>query len=450
MTGLSILVLAAGQGTRMKSALPKVLHPLSGKPLLSHVLDTATALKPKAIGVVVGVGREQVKQTISQNGRNGLSYIVQDQPKGSGHAVLKALPWLRRQKGTLLVVYGDTPLLTAETLKQLVDAHAASGNAATFLAMDVPDPSGYGRMILRGADQLDRIVEDKDASAEEKRVTLVNSGVACWDIEKLTRVLPQLRPNNAKHEYYLTDAVALLRGEHHPVGVVTAANPSETQGINTRVDLAHAEAVCRQRILEHWMRQGVTIVDPSTTYIDASVVLKADTRIWPGSMIRGSSRVGTGCEIGPYTIIEDAVVHDGAKVGPFARLRPGTVIEDNVHIGNFVEVKKSRMRKGSKANHLTYIGDAVVGERTNVGAGTITCNYDGVSKFPTTIDADVFIGSNTNLVAPVHVGKGAMIAAGSTITENIPPDTLAVARSRQVMKHHWVKAWFRKRKRGRS
>jgi bifunctional UDP-N-acetylglucosamine pyrophosphorylase/glucosamine-1-phosphate N-acetyltransferase len=449
MSALSILVLAAGQGSRMKSTLPKVLHGVAGKPLIEHVLDTATALRPRDIGVVIGVGREQVQATLRTSGWNRVAYIVQDQPKGSGHAVLKARGWLKSKRGNLLVVYGDTPLLTPETLRHLVQSHAASDDAATFLAMDLADPSGYGRMIVHGS-RVDRIVEDRDATPAEKRVSLVNSGVACWDIQKLLKVLPRLRPNNAKHEYYLTDAVALLRQEGHTVGVITARDPQETHGINTRRDLAEVEAVYRRRILDHWMLQGVTILDPATTYIEAGVKLQPDTRLWPGTLIRGASVIGRGCEIGPYTIIEGSVVKDGARVGPFARLRPGTVIDENVHVGNFVEIKKSRLGKGSKANHLTYIGDAVIGSGVNVGAGTITCNYDGINKHPTRIENDVFIGSNTNLVAPVRVGRGAIIAAGSTITEDVPADSLALARARQSVKKQWAKVWFRKRKRGSS
>lgn len=450
MSGLSVLVLAAGEGSRMKSALPKVLHHAAGRPILEHILNTVTALKARDIGVIVGVKREQVKQTLDARGWKKLSYIVQSTPKGSGHAVLQARPWLKRKKGTLLVVYGDTPLLTAQTLQNLVDQHTTSSHAATFLAMDLKDPSGYGRMIQHGPQLLDRIVEDRDANELEKKVTLVNSGVACWDIDLLTEVLPLLRPNNMKKEYYLTDCVALLRERNATIGIVTAKDPLETHGINTRIDLAEVEAVFRKRILDHWMREGVTILDPATTYIDAEAVLKPDTRIGPGTIIKGASRIGANCEIAAYSIIEDSVVHDGARIGPFARLRPGSVIEENVHVGNFVEVKKSRLKKGSKVNHLTYIGDAVIGARSNMGAGTITCNYDGVAKHLTTIGDDVFVGSNTNLVAPVRVGQGAMIAAGSTITEDVPADALAVARSRQVARKNWVKAWFRKRKRGTS
>jgi bifunctional UDP-N-acetylglucosamine pyrophosphorylase/glucosamine-1-phosphate N-acetyltransferase len=433
----------------MKSRLPKVLHPIAGRPLVEHVLTTAAALHPKGIGVIVGVGREQVKQTLQANGWKRVDFIVQDKPKGSGHAVLKARSWLRRKKGTVLVLYGDAPLIKASTLKQLLDTHAATGHAATFLAMDLPNPSGYGRMILNGDGTLQRIVEDRDAQEAERRVTLVNSGVACWDSALLLKVLPQLRPTNAKHEYYLTDAVALLRARDQRVGVVTVQDPAETLGVNTRVDLANVENIQRQRILERWMQEGVTIVDPATTYIDANAVLQADSRLWPGTVIQGPCRIGSRCEIGPYTVIESSTVRDGAKIGPFAHLRPGSVIEEDAHIGNFVEIKKSRMGKGSKANHLSYIGDAQVGSRSNVGAGTITCNYDGIAKHETVIGEDVFIGSNTNLVAPVRVGQGAMIAAGSTITENVPADGLAVARSRQVLRKNWVKSWFRARKRGK-
>ncbi len=408
---------------------------------------------PRKLGVVLGVGRELVQKELDARGWSKLHYVIQDKPKGSGHAVMMAKSWLKPKRGSLLVVYGDTPLLTSQTLQRLVDHHALSGNAATFLAMDVPDPSGYGRMILDNHGYLERIVEDKDATPQERSITLVNSGVACWDIQMLLAVLPRLKPNNAKREYYLTDAAALLR-QHLSgrVGVVRARNPDETQGINTRVDLARAEAIHRQRILEHWMREGVTIVDPSTTYIDSEAVLHSDTRIWPGTMIQGASKVGTNCEIGPYTILENAVVKDGARVGPFARLRPGTVIEENARIGNFVEIKKSTIGKGSKVNHLTYMGDAQVGKGVNIGAGTITCNYDGYSKSATIIDDNVFVGSNTNLVAPVHLGQGVIVAAGSTITEDVKSHALVLARTRQVAKDGWAKEFRSKheKKRGSS
>lgn len=423
----------------MKSALPKVLHPVAGRPLLEHVLKTSSELRARELGVVLGVGREQVQKELHERGWKKLQYVVQEKPQGSGHAVLMAKSWLKPKRGSLLVVYGDTPLLTAQTLQRLVEHHAVSGNAATFLAMDVPDPSGYGRMLLDTHGYLERIVEDKDATPQERAITLVNSGVACWDIQMLLAVLPRLKPNNAKREYYLTDAAALLRQLGGRVGVVRAKNPDETQGINTRVDLAKAEAISRQRILDHWMREGVTIVDPTTTYIDSEAVLHPDTRLWPGTMIQGASRVGSNCEIGPYTILDNAVVKDGAKVGPFARLRPGAVIEENAHIGNFVEVKKSTIGTGSKVNHLTYIGDALVGKGVNVGAGTITCNYDGFKKSQTILEDGVFVGSNTNLVAPVRVAKGAIIAAGSTITEDVEADALVLARARQMSKKGWAK-----------
>lgn len=455
MRNLYVLVLAAGQGTRMKSALPKVLHPVAGRPLLEHVLRASQALEPKEICVVLGHGRELVRPALEERGWKKIQYAVQDKPQGSGHAVMMAKSWLKGKKGSLLVVYGDTPLLNPYTLGRLADHHGVSGNAATFLAMDLQDPSGYGRMVLDANGTVERIVEDKDAAPEERSVTLVNSGVACWDIQLLLEVLPRIKPNNAKKELYLTDAAALLRGLGKRVGVVRVADPDETHGINTRIDLAKAEKIFRRRILNHWMREGVTIVDPDTTYIDAEVVLTPDSRIWPGCVIQGATQIGTRCEIGPYTILENAVVKDGAKVGPFARLRPGTVVEADARIGNFVEVKKSTVGKGSKVNHLSYIGDSQIGSNVNVGAGTITCNYDGFSKSATVIEDGVFVGSNTNLVAPVKVGRGAIIAAGSTVTQDIKADALAIARSRQESKDGWAKAFRAKNqgkgtKRGRS
>jgi bifunctional UDP-N-acetylglucosamine pyrophosphorylase/glucosamine-1-phosphate N-acetyltransferase len=365
MRSLFVLILAAGQGTRMKSKTPKMLHALAGRPLLEHVLRAVQKLRAKRVGVVLGVGREQVQEKLAERGWKKLCVIVQPTQRGSGHAVMMARPWLKGKRGALLVVYGDTPLLRTGTLERLVDHHAASGNAATFLAMEVPEPFGYGRMILDKDGFLERIVEEKDAAPEERAVTLVNSGVACWDIGLLLQVLPRLTRDNAKREYYLTDAAALLRGLGMRVGVVRAKDPEETHGVNTRMDLARAEAILRRRILEHWMHEGVTILDPESTYIDAEAALMPDTRLWPGTLIRGASRIGSRCEIGPYTIVEDSVIKDGARVGPFARVRPGSVIEENARIGNFVEVKKSTIGKGSKVNHLSYVGDAEVGRDVN-------------------------------------------------------------------------------------
>jgi bifunctional UDP-N-acetylglucosamine pyrophosphorylase / glucosamine-1-phosphate N-acetyltransferase len=448
MKPLYVLILAAGQGTRMKSALPKVLHLVAGRPLLEHVLRTASALRSKELAVVLGAGRDLIQKELSSRGWKKLHYVIQDEPKGSGHAVLMAKSWLKPKRGSLLVVYGDTPLLSAPTLQRLVEHHAVSGNAATFLAMEMPDPSGYGRMILDAQGFLERIAEERDATPVERAITLVNSGVACWDIQMLLAALPRLKPTNAKREYYLTDAAAHLRHMGGRVGVVRAKNPEETHGINTRVDLARAETIFRQRILEHWMREGVTIVDPATTYIDVEAVIRPDTRLWPGAIIQGATRIGSRCEIGPYSILDGVVVKDGARVGPFARLRPGSVIEENARIGNFVEIKKSVIGPGSKANHLSYIGDAHIGKDVNVGAGTITCNYDGFTKSETWIDDEVFVGSNTNLVAPVRVGRGAIIAAGSTITDNVKPNALALARSRQMAKEGWAKAFKAKHRKG--
>lgn len=439
MKSLYVLVLAAGKGTRMKSDLPKVMHPVAGRMLLEHVLSTANELRAKELSVVLGHGRDQIQEALGKRGWENLHFVVQDTPKGSGHAVMMAKGWLKPKKGSLLVVYGDTPLLTAQTLQRLVEHHAVSGNAATFLAMDVPNPAGYGRMILDPQGYLERIAEDKDATPAERTITLVNSGVACWDIQTLLAVLPRLQPNNAKREYYLTDAAAHIRNIGERVGVVRAKNPDETHGINTRIDLSRAEAIFRQRILEHWMREGVTIIDPVTTYIDIDAQIGVDTRIAPGTIIQGPSQIGARCEIGPYTVIENAVVKDGARVGPFARLRPGAVIEESAHIGNFVEIKKSVVGSKSKVNHLSYIGDATIGKGVNIGAGTITCNYDGFQKSQTHLEDGVFVGSNTNLVAPVRVGHGAIIAAGSTITEDVKAESLVVARSRQVSKKGWAK-----------
>jgi len=443
---LSILMLAAGQGTRMKSVLPKVLHPAAGRPLVEHVLRAAQGLNPDRMAAVLGFGRDQVQKTLIERGWKNLDVVVQPQPRGSGHAVLMAKKWLSRRRGTLLIVYGDTPLLTTETLKQLVQTHQKSGNAGTFLTMEVANPTGYGRMVLDSRGHVERIVEHKDASPEELAITCVNSGVVCWEIGPLLKALPKLKPNNAKREYYLTDVAAILRDMGLSVGVQNAADPDETQGVNHRGELAQAEATLRRRILNYWMQAGVSIIDPATTYIDAEAELDTDVILYPGTMIRGKSRVASFAEIGPYTILEDAVVESHAKVGPFARLRPGTVVGEKARVGNFVEIKKSRLGRGSKANHLTYLGDADVGQDVNIGAGTITCNYDGYRKSATRLADNVFVGSNTNLVAPVTVGKGAIIAAGSTITEDVPADALALARSRQVLKEKWAYEFRKKQK----
>jgi bifunctional UDP-N-acetylglucosamine pyrophosphorylase / glucosamine-1-phosphate N-acetyltransferase len=429
--------------------LPKVLHPICGKPLLEHVLSAVEGLRPRSTAVVVGVGRDQVIKALSGKRRFRIEFVVQKEQRGSGHAVLAARPWLKRQRGALLVVYGDTPLLTTATLRALVKEHRRARNAATFLAMTMVDPTGYGRVIVDSQDAVERIVEHKDATFAERAVRLVNSGVACWDVGRLLKALAKLRPNNAKREYYLTDAAALLRAAGGRVGVLRAHDARETQGINNRLELSQAENFFQRQILERWMHEGVTIVDPGTTYIDAQAELAPDVTIFPGTVIRGPSRVASFCELGPYTVIDDAVIEEGAKVGPFARLRPGTIVGKGARVGNFVEIKKSRIGAGSKVNHLTYLGDARLGRGVNVGAGTITCNYDGFKKSLTTIADGAFIGSNTNLVAPVRVGRDAIIGAGSTITRDVPADALAVARSRQLIKEKWAYEFRKKQKANR-
>lgn len=425
----------------MKSDLPKVLHPIAGRPMVEHVLSQVTRLKPQKVAVVVGVQAERIRQALMENGWNHLTYIRQSRPLGSGHAVREALPWLRRQDDAVLVLYGDAPLLKASTLQELISAHKASGNAATFLTMDLACPTGYGRIQLDPEGFVERIIEERDATPEERLITLVNSGVACWQARALAGALPLLANQNAKKEYYLTDAAALLRQRGHRVGLVRCAHPEEATGVNTRVELATAEGVMRQRILQRWMEEGVTIQDPATTRIESEVVIGRDTLLLPGTILEGRTRIGKGCRIGPYVVLESSTVEDGARVGPFAHIRPGSVIRRNARVGNFVELKNARLGAGARANHLTYLGDAEIGAETNVGAGTITCNYDGYSKHRTTIGRKVFVGSDVSLVAPVRVGEGAVIAAGSTITEDVPPGALAIARERQLNKTGWVAKW---------
>jgi bifunctional UDP-N-acetylglucosamine pyrophosphorylase/glucosamine-1-phosphate N-acetyltransferase len=443
---LFVLVLAAGKGTRMKSSVPKVLHEVAGRSLLEYVLSAARKLRPAEIGVVLGEGRDQVQKSLLEHGWKKITFITQKEQLGTGHAVMQARSWLKKKKGVLLVVYGDTPLLTAESLKKLLEHHASAANAATFLAMDIPDPFGYGRIMLDESGLISRIVEEKDAAVQEKKITLVNSGVACWNVERLLPVLSRLRADNAKKEYYLTDAAMLLRRDGHPVGVAVTSDPEETHGVNSRVDLARAEKLCRRRINACFMLQGVTMQDPESAFIDIQAAIEPDTRIGPGVVIKGNSKIGPGCDIRAYSIIEDSVVKAGAKIGPFAHLRAGSFIEEDAHIGNFVETKKTRVGRGSKANHLTYLGDTKLGEGVNIGAGTITCNYDGFLKSKTVLEDDVFVGSNSNLVAPVRVGRGAIIGAGSTITENVPPDSLALERAVQVTKREWAARYRKKRK----
>lgn len=435
----------------MKSELPKVLHSAAGKPLVEHVLDAVTPLGG-AVGVVLGRGADVVKERLSA--RSGLSFFIQKERRGSGDAVRPAARWLAGRGGDVLVLCGDAPLVRRESLGALVRLHRREKNAATLLTAHVPNPQGYGR-IRRAGGRPTAIVEDRDATVAERDIREINSGTYCFRVNDLLEGLRHLRPNNAKGEYYITDVIAFLVGRGRPVGALCLPDGDEILGVNNRRELADAGQRLNRRTLDRLMDTGVTIVDPSTTYVDSTVRVGSDTVIEPQTFLSGATRIGRNCRIGPMTRLkncvvadgvqidasfgEDARVESGARVGPWSRLRPGAVVGRNAHVGNFVELKKARLGVGAKVNHLSYLGDAVVGDGVNVGAGVITCNYDGYQKHATTIGRGAFIGSNVNLVAPVRVGAGAVIGAGSTLTMDVPADALAVERASTVIKRGWAK-----------
>jgi bifunctional UDP-N-acetylglucosamine pyrophosphorylase/glucosamine-1-phosphate N-acetyltransferase len=443
------IILAAGKGTRMKSRLPKVLHKVGGKYMVEHVIDALKELNLAGVIAVVGHEAELVEQALGE----GIVYARQEEQLGTGHAVMMALPHLKKDQGTVLVACGDTPLIKPETFRKLWDYHHESGASCTVLSALLPDPTGYGRIVRQG-EQLTGIVEQKDAAPEILNINEVNTGTYCFDLENLRQALRHLTPDNAQGEYYLTDVVSILVSEGLKVNALIAGDYRETMGINSRAQLAEAEKVLRERKIGLLMDNGVTIVDPSTTYIEQDVIIGPDTVVEPFSIIRGKTIIGSDCLIGPQADIKDSVVGNGVNVnrsvmieakvgdwcniGPFAYLRPGADLSSYVKIGDFVEIKKSHIGDYSKVPHLAYIGDAQVGKNVNIGCGTITCNYDGKHKYTTIIKDRAFIGSNTNLVAPVEVGDGAFVGAGSTITKDVPPNDLAIARGKQKNIAGWA------------
>ena len=452
MPDTHIVILAAGKGTRMKSALPKVLHRAGDRTLIEHVLRTAESISPASIVVVVGHQADHVKDALGK--RLGLSFALQDPQLGTGHALLQAEPLLRDARGTLVLLSGDVPLLRAETLAALVRRHEKRQAAATVLTAVVPSPEGYGR-IVREEGQIAAIVEHKDASPVEREIHEINSGIYAFDIEPLFPALRQIGSSNAQGEYYLPDLVRIYRLSGLVVETVKLDDPREILGVNSRRELADVSAILRSDTLEALMASGVTIVDPATTFLGVDVTIGADTVIHAGVHLEGRTQIGSNCEIqssvrivnstiddgvavNNFCLILDSHVARGAKIGPFAHLRPQSDVGEDAHIGNFVELKKTTVGRGSKANHLAYLGDATIGESVNIGAGTITCNYDGTLKHPTVIEDGAFIGSDSQLIAPVRVGKGSYVAAGSSITEDVPPESLAIARGRQVNKEGWV------------
>lgn len=444
------VILAAGKGTRMKSALPKVLHAVGGKSMLRHVMTAAEQAGAKRTLVVVGFGGDKVQAEIGA----AAEFVLQAEQLGTGHAMMQVQPVLAGFSGTILLLCGDTPLLTGQALLDLVAAHQQSGAAATVLTAKPADATGYGRILRDESGQVLGIVEQKDATAEQKQIGEINTGIYCFEAAPLFAALAGLTCNNAQKEYYLTDVLAILAQAGQQVGAVEVADFQETLGINSRLQLAEAEKILRQRKLVELMDSGVTVMDPASTFVDASVSVGEDTVLYPFTWLEGETTIGRDCRIGPNSRISDSQLGDavtlhfsyaheckiagGVSVGPYVHLRPDTELAAGVKVGNFVEIKNSRVGAGSKLPHLSYIGDADIGSGVNIGCGTITVNYDGKKKHRTVVGDTAFVGCNSNLVAPVSVGSGAYIAAGSTITKDVPDGALGVGRARQSNIAGWV------------
>jgi bifunctional UDP-N-acetylglucosamine pyrophosphorylase/glucosamine-1-phosphate N-acetyltransferase len=444
---MNIVILAAGQGKRMHSNLPKVLHPVAGKALVAHVIDAARSLSPETVCLVYGHGGDAVRTTIDAP---DLRWVLQEPQLGTGHAVMQAIPQLSTAE-TTLVLYGDVPLIQAETLKKLV--HAARG-ALAILTVELADPAGYGRIVHNAAGEVVRIVEQKDATPEERSIREVNTGIVALPTARLAEWLGRLSNDNAQQEYYLTDIVGMAVADGVPIRTTQPQGEWEVLGVNSKVQLAELERVAQRQTAERLMEQGVRLADPARidvrgelhcgrdVFIDVNcvfegrVVIEEAVEIGPCCVLKNAT-IGAGSRLAAFSHIEDAIVGPDGVIGPFARLRPGTELAAGVHVGNFVELKNTKVAAQSKANHLAYIGDAIIGSRVNIGAGTITCNYDGANKFKTIIEDDAFIGSDTQLVAPVTVGRGATLGAGTTLTKDAPPDTLTISRAKQVSINGW-------------
>ncbi|NOK22396.1 bifunctional UDP-N-acetylglucosamine diphosphorylase/glucosamine-1-phosphate N-acetyltransferase GlmU [Corallococcus carmarthensis] len=455
MTVLAAVVLCAGKGTRMKSEKAKVLHPILGRPLCAYPLKRALELGATSVVPVVGHQASEVEKSIRAHFPDApLRFALQKEQRGTADAVKAAQDALKGHDGRVLILYGDVPLLRKETLQALLSAHDAAGGVLALVSTTLEDPTGYGRVIREGG-KVARIVEHKDCTPEQRAVKECNAGIYSVDAAFLWKALAEIKPVNAQGEYYLTDLVEMA-AKHGPVGAVDA-DATETAGVNDKVELAARARVLQQRINEAHMRAGVSIQDPATAYIEEGITIGTDTEIGPSvSLMAGTvigknvtigqgsvltaSHVADGTHIKPYSVLEEARVGERCIIGPFSRLRPATELAEEVHLGNFVETKKARIGKGSKANHLTYLGDANIGAGCNIGAGTITCNYDGVNKHLTELGDGVFIGSDSQLVAPVKVGDGGYVGAGTTVTKNVPPGSLAVSRAPQVVKEGWVAA----------
>ncbi|MDI6715536.1 MAG: bifunctional UDP-N-acetylglucosamine diphosphorylase/glucosamine-1-phosphate N-acetyltransferase GlmU [Actinomycetota bacterium] len=456
---LAVIILAAGEGTRMKSSYPKVLHNICEKPMIHHVLETVNKLGPERIVAVVGHKAEMVVKAIE-----GVEFVVQKEQLGTGHAVSVVEGVLDSFNGDIMVLSGDTPLLKAQTLSNLLNVHRTTGAASTLLTAKMNDPTGYGRIIRAPSGVVTAIIEEKDATTEQKLINEVNTGTYCFDKKKLFDSLRQIDPNNKQKEYYLTDVIKILSSSNEKVVAASANDPMETIGINNRVQLAEAEKILRQEINKKLMLEGVTIIDPDTTFISAEAKIGKDTIIYPMTFISGNTKIGESCLIGPLSrlinckigsfvtidsaVVRESTVEDYAELGPFCHIRPGTLIRKGAKVGGFVEIKKSEVGQNSKVPHLSYIGDTYIGDYVNIGAGTITCNYDSISKHKTVIEDGAFIGSDTMLVAPVKIGRGAFTGAGSVISKDVPEDSLAVERTEQVIVDNWAKK--RRRKKGIS
>ena len=449
----NVVILAAGLGTRMKSKRAKVLHRAGGLSLIEHVVEAATAIAPSSNAtVVVGHQADQVRALLASS---GVHFVEQTEQKGTGHALLACRASLSAQPGLVVVLYGDCPLLSPATLTELVERQIAGDSAATLITTRLADPTGYGRIIFGEKGTVRAIVEHKAATAAQLAIPFINSGIYCFRADLLWKHLVEIRPDNPAHEYYLTDIVEILGRAGHTVAAMEVENSAELLGINTRVELAEVDKVFRTRKVQELMLAGVTIEKPETVTIDSTVQVGQDSVIGPFAQILGHTAIGEDCRIGacsivdnstiasnveiaPFTSVADSHVETGVTIGPFARLRQGNRVGKDARIGNFVELKNTRFSAGAKANHLAYLGDSEIGDRTNIGAGTITCNYDGLRKHKTQIGQDAFVGSNSTLVAPLEIGDGSYIGAGSVITHPVPPDALAIGRSRQVNKEGWA------------
>jgi bifunctional UDP-N-acetylglucosamine pyrophosphorylase/glucosamine-1-phosphate N-acetyltransferase len=453
MKNFSVVILAAGIGTRMRSSLPKVMHSLSGKPLVKWVIDSVFSLKPDNIVVVLGYGAEKIEKYLSEINVKNLKTVYQKEQLGSAHAVMEAEKVLKNYNGNILVLSGDVPLISVKTLSTLIKNNDKTASSITVLAAEVANPFGYGRIVKKD-DFLERIVEEKDANTYEKRINLINSGIYCFD-KNLWKALSKVKLNNFKKEYYITDAVAILKSMGKNVSLTVTKDENEVKGINNRLELSQAEALLRDRKLKKLFSSGISIIDANKVYISYDAKIGQDSIIYPGVFIDTNVVVGKGCVLKGSSYITDAKINDGSiisysyingavigknvEIGPFSHIRPGSVLKDNVKIGNFSETKKAVIAKNSKVNHLSYIGNAEVGKNVNIGAGTITCNYDGVNKHKTVIGSNSFVGSNVNFIAPVKVGNNTLIAAGSTVNRDVPAGRLAIARARQELKRRIIK-----------